>query len=323
MEKFIIIVSGPTACGKTDLVYRLGQLVSIEIINADIGSMYQPLTIGTAKPDWKKSNITHHGFDIFNQPEQFSMAQFRILVQKLIVEIWNRGNTPVIVGGSTMYIKSLLFNMHILPDTKIAVRGLLKDLELKILEKEALWQQLNCYDPLRASQIHKNDTYRLVQALAIWKTTHKKPSTFGQFFDPLAKFCWISVQRDRAQLYDHINKRVSLMMEQGWRSEVAALQHTAWANFLMQKKIIGYDDMLMNLSSESAMEYDILISTIQQKTRHYAKRQIIFFKKIQTEVRRELLNKPYIGSVHDLDLTLCDDGLYIKGLLKQILQNLK
>ena len=105
----VIVITGPTGSGKTALSHKLGQSLPIEIINADIGSFYQPMTIGTAKPDWRNEVVPHHMFDILNEPGSFDVAQYRTRCFELIQEIEARGNYPVIVGGSMFYIHSLFF----------------------------------------------------------------------------------------------------------------------------------------------------------------------------------------------------------------------
>lgn len=315
MQK-IIILSGPTASGKSELALKIAKAVGGEIINADIGSMYQSLTIGTAKPEWQNFTVQHHLFDIYSQPENCSIAEYRIIARKTVHEIFARGKLPIIVGGSTMYIKALFFSTHTMPDTKPVSEQLYEQLQSGQIKSEQLWQKLYEQDPKRALKIHKNDAYRIVQALAIVQITKQKASNFEQYFDPIASFYWITCTRDRAQLYDLINQRVIAMMQQGWIAEVEKLQNTKWADFLMKKKIIGYDDILYALQKNQSI--NDAQSKIQQKTRHYAKRQMLFFKKLQNNVNQELLNQPHIGFVHDLNLTLCDVGLYIKGLSNQI-----
>ena len=110
-NQFVFLISGPTGVGKSDFVEKLGQAFDnrVEIINADIGSFYTPLTIGTAKPDWKNSILQHHFFDIFDEPVNWTAPQFRAQLQQLIHEVWRRGNIPVVVGGSAFYIQSFFY----------------------------------------------------------------------------------------------------------------------------------------------------------------------------------------------------------------------
>lgn len=326
-----IIISGPTASGKSDFAIKIAQEIGGEIINADIGSMYTPLTIGTAKPDRyklevvigkdrQKQPILHHLFDILDKPENFTVVQFRNRLAVLIDQILARGHVPIIVGGSAFYIKSFFFKQHEIVDTKDFVLEFERKIEQGLTDSFRLWQDLSEIDILRASQIHSHDTYRIVRALAIFKATGQKPSHFEQIFAPLVPFYFITCMRDRFALYSRIDARVHEMMNQGWLEEVKMLQGTDWEKFLLLKKLIGYDDLLRYLKNPEKTNLEDVTSLIAQKTRNYAKRQIIFLNKLQKDVERELIVSKFVGKVQDLNLTYCDVGLYIKGLSNRILQ---
>ena len=329
MKNKIIIISGATASGKSDLALQIAQELEGEIINADIGSMYQPLTIGTAKPVFDNGyfglmskKIPHHLFDILDQPIHFTVVQFRERVEKLLQEIWARGHVPIIVGGSAFYIKALFYRQHEIADSS----EIIKKLELQIAQGDIdsfeLWQRLNQIDSIRAGQIHPHDTYRLIRALAIFQTTGKNPSEFGQIFEPLASFYFITCKRERQELYQRIDARVHEMMNQGWMQEVQALQGTEWEKFLISKKLIGYDDLLKYLQQKKQNNLEDVVAIIQQKTRNYAKRQIIFLNKLECDLKIELNKSQIKGFLQDINLTYCDVGLYIKGLSNRILQTL-
>lgn len=323
-KNFVIIISGPTATGKSDFVLQLGNIIPIEIINADIGSFYTKLSIGTAKPDWYNQQISHHFFDILDDPVNYTAPQFRAQLEILIKEIWNRGNIPVIVGGSAFYIQSFFYKNHeiVTPDQ------LLVD-QLEIQSSDNLWQQLNSIDPDRAEQIDVNDRYRLVRALTIWFTMKQKPSDFGQIFAPLAPFYFITLTRDRDQLYEMINQRVYMMMKDGWLNEVRELiGDQDWVDFLLKKKMIGYDLLIHYLQGNfSEQDLNDVTNLIAQRTRNYAKRQITFLKRLDANIKKEQVRheKNEIGSsiVELCNLTLCDLSLYIKQLSERILQFLK
>lgn len=325
-KNYVVIISGATATGKSDMALMVARDLDGEIINADIGSWYTPLTIGTAKPDWRSETITHHLFDIIDSPQHYTIVQFRAKVQDLICQIWARGKVPVIVGGSAFYIKALFYKQQELPDTSEFVH----QLEMRSDNSLVLWQELQDIDPIRAAAIHPHDRYRIIRALAIWKSTNKKPTMFEQIFDPIAPFFFIVCKRDRQELYHRIDERVLIMLRQGWMKEVQSLVGTEWESFLQKKKLIGYDDLLeflqrkkncKNLAEEKQLMNEC-IAIIQKKTRHYGKRQIIFLNKLETEICKDLESKLYIGAVDEINLTLCDVGLYIKGLSNRIFKML-
>lgn len=313
-QKSVIIISGPTATGKSDLALQLGN--RIEIVNADIGSFYTHLTIGTAKPDWKNQTIPHHFFDVIDDTSSWTAPQFRIQLTKLIDEIWSRGNTPVIVGGSAFYIQAFFYKNHELqmPDMQLIAN-------LEEQDSHDLWQQLNAIDPLRAQAIDKNDQYRLVRALAIWQTQGQKPSDFQPIFDPIAYFYFITLTRDRDQLYEMINQRVQTMMQDGWLNEVQSLLDDGpWQDFMLTKKIIGYDVLAAHLLGQcSEQSFDEIVDLIAQRTRNYAKRQITFLTKLQKNVLEAIkLNHDYQDcQVQEFNLSAVDKQSIIDTINRQ------
>lgn len=306
----IIILTGPTAVGKTDIADKLAQMFPVEIINADMGQMYEPLTIGTAKPDWKSSAIRHHGFDILNEPHQYTVVAYRQYVMALCQEIWTRNKTPLLVGGSLFYIKSLFF-----PPKALALAQTPKP-----LPEDQSWQGLYELDPVRAQAIHPNDTYRIQRAFAVWSETGgSQPSTYVTPFQPFCDALIIFANRERQELYARINERVVAMFEQGLLQEVTKLQATAWEPFLLEKKLIGYDDCLRFLVQphSSAAAQDLLIEIIQHKTRKYAKRQITFWNMLQ-KMLTTAQDPLYKVTTTIFDLTNNDDALYSSNLMECI-----
>ncbi len=304
LEKKVILISGPTASGKSDFALKLAYKMGGEIINADIGSMYTPLTIGTAKPAWKEEQIAHHMFDVLDQPINFTVMQFRHKLKILIEEIWSRGHTPIIVGGSAFYIKACFYEQYDIANTEQIVKDLENLLSKHQTNSNVLWQELNQLDSARAEKIHIHDTYRIVRALAICKATGSKASSFKPLFKPLAPFKFFICMSDRQNLYERINQRVVKMIDQGWIDEVKNLQGTDWQKFLMIKKMIGYDDLLGYLENSNYLNLQDTINVIQQKTRNYAKRQIIFLNKLKNDIQSALIGSKYDGTLEDIDLTM-------------------
>lgn len=315
-KKFVILISGPTATGKSDFATQLAEHNNIEIINADIGSFYTHLTIGTAKPDWQSSSIPHHFFDVIDDTVSWTAPQFREKLELLIQEIWSRGNIPAIVGGSAFYIQAFFYKNHTLA---MPTAELIESLE----EQSAthLWEQLHVIDPLRAAKIDPNDHYRLVRALAIWHTQGQKPSDFEQQFVPIAPFYFITLTRDRDQLYDMINQRVQLMMDAGWLQEVRSLLDDGpWTEFLLKKKMIGYDllaQYLLGYQSEQSLEE--IVTLIAQRTRNYAKRQITFLTKLQKSVKDSMVTyNNCSGKVIEFNLSNMNVPVVVEQVEKEI-----
>lgn len=311
----IIIIYGPTAVGKTEFAEQLASHVSAEIINADLGQFYTPLSIGTAKPDWRSSPIPQHLFDIINHPKLITVSEYRDRVIGCLEQIWARKNVPILVGGSGFYLKSLFFPP--VADSHLHLPGQEPQFQ------QDRWRQLYEIDPKRALSIHPHDAYRINRALSIYFATGQKPSHCQPRYQPLASYCFVSLNRDRQELYERINQRVSVMIKQGWIPEVKRLLGTDWEDFLIRKKIIGYDDIITYLHQEpSAQNLNQLIDKIAQKTRNYAKRQVTFGTYLRSNLQKAVIEyNDTQSSCVEFNLTNQPYELYINQLLKQVAKN--
>lgn len=269
----IIILTGATGVGKTDISLEIAKDLNAEIINADVGQFYKPLSIGTAKPAWEDSDVPHHLFDIMSFPAHYTVSEYRNVVLRLINDIQSRKNIPIVVGGSGFYIKSLLFP----PNNDVArkEKNRLLQHESEEFEDGDAWERLNHIDPLRAAALHPHDSYRIERALSIWERTGIKPSFLKPNYDPPCSLLLVNLTRNRDELYDRINDRVLSMIKDGWLDEVRNLIGTEWEAFIQNKKIIGYNELIAygHSAYKSEQDYENVIKNIQQRTRHYAKRQ--------------------------------------------------
>lgn len=289
----MVVIAGSTGVGKTDCALELGNHIPIEIINADLGQFYTPLTIGTAKPPWKESAITHHLFDIFSDPRQCTVAEFRTQVSLLLHDIWGRGKIPVIVGGSTFYIESMFFELQ------HAVHAHNELLHTPILEHASLWQTLHNLDSERAAAIHPHDSYRIKRSLMMWNATGIKPSAQKPMYKPLAPYLFVGLVRDRAELYQRINTRVGSMVENGWIDEIRTLMKSPWEDFIRVKKFIGYSELMDYSVQEGSwspcqrqQQLQQAMEIIAQKTRNYAKRQETFWRRLEKKLSHCLVMAP-------------------------------
>ncbi|KIX85024.1 hypothetical protein J120_03670 [candidate division TM6 bacterium JCVI TM6SC1] len=304
----LIIIYGPTASGKTDLSYDLAEYLENEpqIINADLGQCYTPCTIGTAKPvpPYMRA-IPHHLFNIIDEPQNISVATYQEKCLLALEQAYAQGGTPVIVGGSGFYIKSLFFPFtHKSPQLQAPLR----------IHQDTTWEELHRVDPLRASQIHPNDTYRITQALSLWHTTHKLPSEHKPTWAPVSRSIKIIyTHRDRADLYNRINTRTRIMIQNGWFEEIKNLASSNWNSFLQTKKLIGYDDLLKIAHLDHVPEK--VTEEISQKTRHYAKRQITFWNSLKKNINTALeSNSHYNIDIIELNLSNIEPENYKKQL---------
>ena len=305
----MIIIYGPTGVGKTDFSTLIANSLPIEIINMDMGSFYTPLTIGTAKPAWRHSSIPHHLFDIINSPMHYTVMQYRMAVSDLINDIKKRGNVPVLVGGSGFYLKSLFFP---------PVLGLSKGsnaINKNDISSAELWQKLYTIDAARAEKIHPNDRYRIERALTIFEQTGRKASEQIPYYQPIGNAHIILMTREREQLYERINERVDTMIENGWLEEVNQLRGSEWEQFLYEKKIIGYNDLLY--CSSGVADWESTIATIKTKSRNYAKRQLTFWRmfKAQLDNAHSQPNQKKMVTSHAINLTFINLELYLKQLV--------
>lgn len=307
----MVIIFGPTAVGKTDFAENIAQHIPAEIVNMDLGQFYTPLSIGTAKPDWRHSTIAHHLFDLLDTPQDFTVATYREVLLKTLSGIWARGNLPIIVGGSAFYLQSIFF-----PPS--APTGVLDD-----PHEDDSWELLYSIDPARAEAIDKNDQYRIQRALNIWRSTGNKPSEYSAVYEAPCSYDLFFLTRDREQLYERIDKRVLAMMDAGLLKEVADLKDTEWETFLCSKKLIGYDDLLSYLKSDEQTDEQLAraIAIIQRRTRNYAKRQHTFWRMLEKKIARQgNQDKEHTGHMQEVDLTTVDSDIYCKQLAKRLSQ---
>jgi len=317
-EKFIVIVYGPTGVGKSGFAEKLASMLPSQIVNCDIGQFYRPFSIGTAKPDWKSSPATQHLFDIIDTPKHFNVCEYRKLLFDTVEKIWADNELPILVGGSGFYLKSLffppVFNPQMIVDAK-------KFDELENLCETHLWEYLNKIDPKRAEQIDENDTYRVRRALDLWVQTGKKPSELSPVYNFPCNFFLVFLDRDRKNMYSHIETRTHQMIQEGWIQEVEQLLGTQWETFLRKKKLIGYDIIMDYLKTQQTQkDLDRMIDIIQKKTKNYAKRQVTFWKSFRRELQDNLNKMEFqdfqvSSRIDTINLSLIDLDLYMKQLL--------
>jgi len=308
----MLILYGPTGVGKTEAALAVAQHIPAEIINMDVGQFYTPLSIGTAKPDWKNSPIPHHLFDIINTPVNYTVSEYRTILYKTVSEVIQRGNLPILVGGSGFYLHALLY------PPQVAIED--KDISSLYNQDADLWQELYKIDPVRAVAIDKSDEYRIKRALSIWHATGNLPSSYAPVYKPEADYMLIFIERDRQALKTRINLRVHEMLEHGWIDETRKLIDTPWQSFIQKKNLIGYAEIFDYLQGEQTpADFSRMVEVISAKTRQYAKRQFTFWRKLEREIKKE---KQYtgtsIGCLDVVNLTDTEIQSYINELVKKL-----
>lgn len=308
-----LILYGPTAVGKTDISLGIAQEIDAEIINMDVGQFYTPLSIGTAKPLWKTLPITHHLFDILDKPSNFSVIEYKERVFSLLKDIWSRKKTPIIVGGSGFYLYALFFNFNSQQDQeKLSLTRDHKELYV------SLWDYLNIVDPKRAACIHKNDRYRVIKALELFEGKNIQPSRAEPKFQTDFSADLVFLDRKRVELYDRINQRVSGMLSNGFLEEVGSLIDTPWEKFLLQKKLIGYNEIVDYLRNNGLFSLDTVEKLIAQRTRNYAKRQGTFWRYLCNKLSLEKTKNELMPRLHVVDMSNQTKMQIVQCIMKNI-----
>ena len=279
----IVCIVGPTACHKTELSIELAKRVSGEIVSADSVQVYFGMDIGSAKPPLEeRQGIRHHLIDCLpiDTPE-FSAAMFRDLAQDAIGEIVSRGHTPIIVGGSGMYVNSLTYPLGFaIPRNDAARENATLEYER---DSEAAYARLENIDPITARRLHPNDKKRIVRALEVFDCSGQPLSDFGADFQNCAgeqapfEPMLIGLTMEREALYQRINLRVDHMMEQGLIGEARRIYDAGYDPSLPAMKSIGYQQLFAFFRSECTLQE--AVEKIKQDTRHFAKRQLTWFRR--------------------------------------------
>ena len=275
----LLIICGATATGKTKLAIDCAKKLNTEIISADSQLIYKNLNIGTAKPTKEEmEGVLHHLIDVVEPNQNFSVSDYNRLAEPIVKELLNNGKVPVICGGTGFYINSLLYDFsygNAQADT--AIRDKYNAI-LRERGKEYLYNYLLTVDSQTAKRLHVNDTKRVIRALEIYEVSGRKKSEIVDNAVPKYDYVAVAIDYPREELYARINRRVDEMFYGGLVDEVANLVKDGITCENQCMQAIGYKEVLeclKNGDNDSTMR-DI----IKQNTRHYAKRQITFFKKL-------------------------------------------
>jgi tRNA dimethylallyltransferase len=274
----LLVLIGPTAVGKTKTSIQLAKAFNGEIISGDSMQIYKNMDIGTAKiKPLEMDGVPHYLIDIKNPDEPFSVAEFQVLVREKISDIVNRGKLPIIVGGTGLYIQSVLFDYRFSEaPTDDAFR---KNLEMQA-EKEGnqfVHDQLMKLDPESGARIHPNNVRRVIRALEVFHCTGKtmSDSQGTQQLESLYDACIIGLTMEREKLYERINKRVDMMIHEGLINEVEQLFKQGLKN-CQSIQAIGYKELYEYF--EGKVSFEQAVENLKQNSRRYAKRQLTWFR---------------------------------------------
>lgn len=277
----LIILTGPTAVGKTALSIGLAKAVDGEIISADSMQVYRKMNIGTAKIQQSEmQGVRHHLIDILDPGEDFNVVLFKKYALEAMKDIYSRGKIPVVVGGTGFYIQALLYDINFEDnDNDMSYRE-----ELQTLAAEHgnsyIHDKLAGVDPESAEKIHENNVKRVIRALEFYKKTGTKISEHNEAESQKESpynFEYFVLNDDRQKLYDRIDRRIDIMLEDGLLDEVKSLVDEGYSRDLVSMQGLGYKEMIDYIQERYTL--DEAVYTLKRDTRHFAKRQVTWFKR--------------------------------------------
>lgn len=281
-KKPLIILAGPTAVGKTALSIRLAKETGAEIISADSMQVYRGMDIGSAKITKEEmAGVPHYLVDVLEPEEDFNVVRFQNMAKDAAAEIWSKGKIPLVVGGTGFYIQALLYDIDFTEND--GDESYRRELEKKASDEQGaleLYEMLRNTDPKSAQEIHPRNIKRIIRALEFYRQTGKKISehneTQRQKESPY-NYAYFVLNDERGRLYERIDRRVDLMMEQGLLEEVRALRERGVRKDSTAMQGLGYKELYAYLDGEYPLDEAVRI--IKRDTRHFAKRQITWFKR--------------------------------------------
>ncbi|MEH7548889.1 MULTISPECIES: tRNA (adenosine(37)-N6)-dimethylallyltransferase MiaA [Bacillaceae] len=308
-QKLLVII-GPTAVGKTNLSIEMAKRYNGEIISGDSMQIYRGMDIGTAKiMKEEMEGIPHHLIDIKEPEENFSVAEFQLLVRAKINEIAKRGKLPIIVGGTGLYIQSVIYDYQFSDVPGDEAFRLELEERVKQIGNDALYKELQAVDPESAAQIHPNNVRRVIRALEIFHLTGKTMQEYQRKQQPdlMYETALVGLTMDREKLYERINLRVDIMVKQGLLDEVKSLYNQGLRD-CQSIQAIGYKEIYDYLDEK--VPWDDAVEQLKQNSRRYAKRQLTWFR---NKMDVKWFDMTY---VNDLAKKIAEISQYVEGKLQ-------
>ncbi len=281
MKQPLIILTGPTAVGKTAASIQLAKTIGGEIISADSMQVYKYMDIGSAKIRPEEMNgVPHYLIDVLDPSDEFHVVKFQQMAKAAVNQIYENGHIPVIAGGTGFYIQALLYDIDFTRGKEDP--SYRRELESFVSEygSEALHRKLQKTDEKAASEIHANNVKRVIRALEFYHQTGTKISEHNEAErqkESPYDFWYFVLNDDREHLYQRINERVDQMLKEGLVEEVRKLKHMGYTRNLVSMQGLGYKEIFSYLDGECTLSEAVYM--IKRDTRHFAKRQITWFKR--------------------------------------------
>ncbi len=288
----IVILTGPTGVGKTELSIELAKSLNTEIISSDSMQIYKYMDIGTGKvKDEEKQGIVHHMIDIIDPDIDYTVDDYKKESLDLIDRINKAGKIPIVVGGTGLYLDSLIYKLKFnIAEPNKHLRDYYENISFKY-GNEFLHNILKKVDPISAERIHPNQIVRIIRALEVYDQTSKPFSSFNDYqreYREDIEFKYIVLNRPREKLYDRINKRVDGMIKEGLIDEVKGLMNSGYTRDLTSMQAIGYKEIIRYLNSEYTL--DEAVELLKRNSRNYAKRQLTWFRREKTKTYLNINN---------------------------------
>ena len=277
----LVILTGPTAVGKTALSITLAKAIGGEIISADSMQVYRRMDIGSAKITQEEMDgVPHHLIDVLEPEQEFNVVVFQKLAKQAAEEIYSRGHIPIVAGGTGFYIQALVYDIDFTEnDEDTALRHSLEE-QARRDGPEALFERLRAVDPESCESIHAHNIKRVIRAIEFYEKTGKKISDHNreqrQNTSPY-NVAYFVLNDNRERIYERINARTDQMMAQGLEEEVRALWESGCRRDMVSMQGLGYKEMLAYLEGEISLDEAVYL--IKRDTRHFAKRQLTWFRR--------------------------------------------
>ena len=277
--KNLICIAGPTASGKTALSIALAKELDAEIVSCDSMQVYRRMDIGTAKPTLEeRAGIVHHMLDVAEPDEDFSVSRYCEMATPIVDSILEKGKTCIIVGGTGLYMDSLIRGNSFAPFPSTGMRE-----KLEAQPIEDVYAQLQAIDPEAAARLHLSDKKRIIRAMEVFLETgetitahNKRTQAIPPRYNPI----WFALEdENRQDLYDRIDRRVDVMLEMGLIDEIRALLDSGIPTDCTAMQAIGYKEFLAAMDGHITIEE--AADQVRQSSRHYAKRQLTWFRRNQ------------------------------------------
>lgn len=277
----LVILTGPTAVGKSELSVLLAERIGGEIISADSMQVYRGMDIGSAKITKEQMRgIPHHLLDILEPSEEFNVVLFQQKAKQAMDGIYERGHIPILVGGTGFYIQAVLYDIDFTENDKDTAYRIKLEKYAEEHGNKALYEKLREVDPKACESIHENNVKRVIRALEFHEKTGQKISEHNETErnkQSPYNFAYFVLNDDREKIYQNIDKRVDEMLRQGLEQEVLTLFQKGYTQKMVSMQGLGYKEMLSYLQGECSLEEAVYI--IKRDTRHFAKRQLTWFRR--------------------------------------------